>query len=196
MKLKSLLIALGILSSCQSQTTERINYWNKTDLKNQLRSELNKKEFDTLHGFDFGWFILEPIDLGNNDKQIKKLSERLSPIQKSLYFFWFLDAQVTNGGFIQFYWNGYDKYLPAIIEGLQVTKDTELLELLNKTEKYYQENRELFKKLQRKDDFQGIKDQLKKFRVFNDTYYEINEKSMELIEKYTRKNSMEVGILK
>jgi len=54
MKLKSILIALGVLSSCQSQTTERINYWNKTDLKNQLRPELNKKEFDTLHGFDFG----------------------------------------------------------------------------------------------------------------------------------------------
>jgi uncharacterized protein YwqG len=33
-------------------------------------------------------------------------SKRLSPGQKALFFIWYLDAEVTNGGFIQFYWNG------------------------------------------------------------------------------------------
>jgi hypothetical protein len=48
-----------------------------------------------------------------------------------------LDAQVTNGGFIQFYWNGYEVYLPSIKKGLELMGFTDLLKIINKSEKEY-----------------------------------------------------------
>lgn len=59
---------------------------------------------------------LEPINIAIGDENEKDLATRFSPAQKALYYVWYLDAEVTNGGFIQFYWNDYRKYIPLIID--------------------------------------------------------------------------------
>jgi hypothetical protein len=73
--------------------------------ENHLKPDFDKSEFEELDSWDFGWAILQPINLAADKESEKALSKRFSPGQKALYFFWYLDEEVTNGGFIQFYWN-------------------------------------------------------------------------------------------
>src|SRR5687768_2712285 len=106
-----------------------MNDYNTFDQKNHLLTEIEKVQFETLNGWDFGWALLEPIDISTDDEGSElELANRLSPGQKALYFFWYLDAQVTNGGFIQFYWNNYRKYIKPIKIGLQLIQDNQMLE--------------------------------------------------------------------
>ncbi len=156
------------------------------DKHNHLQPDFDKVIFDTLHSWDFGWAILEPINVAESKDEEKELSKRFSPGQKALYFFWYLDAQVTNGGFIQFYWNGYRNYIATIIEGLKLIEDIELIELIDKADKEYLANQDKFVVQREKDDWEPLYDNLKAFDEFDNVYYKIHDRTMELIEKYAR----------
>ena len=97
-----------LLSSGQSkkqsiQTVDSImELYNTYDKLNHLQPFFDRAKFDTLHRWEFGWAILEPINIAKNDEDEKILATKFSPGQKALYFIWYLDAEVTNGGFIQF----------------------------------------------------------------------------------------------
>lgn len=165
--------------------------YNIFDKDNHLQPDFDKVEFDTLHGWDFGWVMLEPINIAQSTDEDKELSKRFSPGQKALYFFWYLDGAVTNGGFIQFFWNGYRMYLPAIQEGLRLIGDYELLELVNKADKEYLLNQNRFIEQQAKDDWKPLYNVLTRFDDYDQEYYRIHNNTMELIEKYARLNSDE-----
>lgn len=166
--------------------TEQTNLWKEFDSNNHLQPEMNSSEFDTLQSWDLGWELLEPLNIATSDEHEIELSKRLSPGQKTLYFFWYLDEQVTNGGFIQFYWNGYGKYLPAIYDGLEIIGDSELMQHLDHVNLYFTENLSTFQKAIDKEDFEGIYEQLPKFEEFDDKYYELHDRTKELIENYAR----------
>lgn len=170
--------------------------YNTFDKDNHLQPDFNKSEFDTLHSWDFGWAILKPINIASDKEKEKQLSKRLSPGQKALYFFWYLDAEVTNGGFIQFYWNDYRKYLAPIIDGLKLTGDKELIDLIDKADKQYLANKDKFDLQREKDDWKPLYDNLKEFDSFDSIYYKIHDKSMDLIEQYARQHSSEFVKLK
>lgn len=170
--------------------------YNTFEKSNHLRPDFNKSEFDKLHSWDFGWEILEPINIASDQDTEKELSKRLSPGQKALYFFWYLDAQLTNGGFIQFYWNGYRQYMPPILDGLKLIGDTELIELIMKTDQEYLVHKDKFDAQRETEDSEPLYDDLKEFEKFDAHYYEIHDKTMELIEKYIRQNTSEFVDLK
>lgn len=132
-----------------------MNLWNTFDPNNHLQPEMKSVEFDSLHSWELGWELLEPLNKATSDEHEIELSQSFSPGQKTLYFLWYLDGQVTNGGFIQFYWNGYDKYLPAITEGLTLIGDAEMRQLVNEVDKYVISNLSTFKKAERNEDFSG-----------------------------------------
>ncbi|CAM1356080.1 DMP19 family protein [Tenacibaculum ascidiaceicola] len=180
------------LFGCKAQN-ENDPYWefNKTV---HFRPELNKAEFFKLSGFDFGWFVLEPISKFVKDKEYEiERGKSLSYGQKALYYWWYLDAQVTNGGFVQFYYNGYEPYVPTIIKGLEHIGDTEMANLIKKADKIYQKNKKLMDKAQESDLFgSDLYDRLDKMSLLDDDYYEINEKTMSLIEAYIRENPNEI----
>ena len=121
-----------------------IELYNVFDKGDHLQPEFDKAVFEVLHSWDFGWAILEPINIASDRSNDKLLSHRFSPGQKALYFFWYLDAQVTNGGLIQFYWNDYQEYIPPIITGLKLINDEALLQLLEKAETLYRANENKF----------------------------------------------------
>jgi len=164
----------------------RINQWNKFDKTRHLKTRIPLYEFSKLSSWDLGWSLLEQINIAENDQHEIELSECFSPGQKALYFFWYLDAQVTNGGFVQFYCNGYDKYLPAIIRGLSLVNDILLIKLITEVDKYYFENQTEFIGGQSKNNFEGIYSKLSKFDDFDNEYFEIRENSMKIIEKHAR----------
>ncbi|WP_184543268.1 DMP19 family protein [Mucilaginibacter sp. FT3.2] len=156
--------------------------------ENHLRPALKKNEFYTLKGWDFGWEILETINVAESRDEDEELSKRFSPGQKALYFFWYLDAQVTNGGFIQFYFNEYRKYLPTIKEGLKLISDTDLLDLVIKADNEYLINQSFFNQKIIKGDQIPIYDKLTVFSEIDDTYFLLHDKTMHLIEKYAKSN--------
>lgn len=147
--------------------------------------------FDTFHSWDFGWALLQPINIAKSKADDKLLATRFSPGQKALYFFGYLDAQVTNGGFIQFYWNGYRQYLLPIIDGLKLIGDTSMLDLVNKADEEYLKHKEQFNLQRQKDDWQPLYDSLKNFDEYDSIYYAIHDKTMELIEKHAREHPNE-----
>lgn len=173
-----------------------IELYNTFDKDNHLRPDFKKSEFDTLHSWDFGWAILEPINIAPDKDKERLLSNRLSPGQKALYFFWYLDEEVTNGGFIQFYWNYNRRYLPPIIEGLKLIGDTELINLVTKADQEYLENKDKFDLQRENDNWEPLYKDLKEFEKFDNHYYKIHDRTMELIEKYTRQNINEFINLK
>lgn len=161
--------------------------YNIFDTNNHLQPFFDKTTFDTLHNWDFGWAILEPINIAKGKDDEKLLATRFSPGQKALYFFWYLDGEVTNGGFIQFYWNGYRQYLPPIIDGLKLIGDSLMVDLVNKADEEYLKYKEQFILQRQKNDWQPLYDNLKKFDEYDSIYYATHEKTMDLIEKYARK---------
>jgi len=170
-----------------------VELYNTFDKDNHLRPDFKKANFDTLHGTDFCWELLEPINIAKNDSHEKKLVKRFSPGQKALYFIWYLDAEVTNGGFIQFFWNYDRQYIPPIIAGLELIGDTAMLTLVNKADAEFKKHKKEFDQHKKKDDMPSLYDKFKSFEKFDETYYSINDKMMELIEAYARKHSDEFG---
>lgn len=162
--------------------------YNTFDPSSHLQPLFDKTTFDTSHGWDFGWAVLQPINIAKGKEDETSLARRFSQGQKALYFFWYLDAEVTNGGFIQFYWNDNRKYLPPIIEGFKLIGDSSMLDLVNKADGEYLKHKEQFILQRQKDDWQPLYDNLKKFEDYDSTYYLTHDKTMELIEKYARQH--------
>lgn len=171
--------------------TKMNNLFNTFDQEIHLKPNMSKAIFDTIHSWDFGWAILEPINIAETKEDEIKLAKSFSPGQKALYFFWYLDAQVTNGGFIQFYWNDYRLYIPAIKEGLKLIGDEELLSLINEVDKYYVLNKNLFDKNKELEDWEPLYENLIEFDQYDDMYYKIHDNTMNLLEKYIRTNPSE-----
>lgn len=169
-------------------------YWNFDESKH-FRPNLEKGEFFKLTGFDFGWYVLEPISeyIKDENGELKK-GNTLSYGQKALYYWWYVDAQVTNGGFTQFYYNGYGKYVPTIIKGLKYIGDNTMAGLVNRSyEIYLKENKKI--KDARKgglQEFSNLYKEIEDFDELDNEYYDLNEKTMKIIEKYVRKNPNEI----
>jgi len=157
------------------------------DSTNQLRPSISKGDFFRMTGFDFGWLVLEPINLASSLEHEVELSKRFSEGQKAIYFWWFMDAQVTNGGFIQFYVNGYGSYVPAIIRGLEHIGDQEVADLAKKAHQIYLANQKLFKK----DYDERLYDRLDELSSLDSDYYDLNEQTMAGIERYAKQNPQE-----
>ncbi|AWW29162.1 hypothetical protein DN752_02845 [Echinicola strongylocentroti] len=169
-------------------------YW-EFDQSKHFRPKLNTGEFFKLTGFDFGWFVLEPISEYIQDRkgELKK-GNTLSYAQKALYYWWYVDAQVTNGGFTQFYYNDYGKYVPTIIKGLKHIGDDKMAELVNRSyELYLKENKKI--KDARKgglEEFSNLYKEIKDFDELDDKYYNLNDQTMKNIENYIRSNPNEI----
>ncbi|AWA31038.1 hypothetical protein HYN48_13625 [Flavobacterium magnum] len=161
------------------------------DKENHLKPNFDISEFETLDSWDFGWAILEPINIAADKESEKELSKRFSPGQKALYFFWYLDGEVTNGGFIQFYWNENRRYLPAILKGLKLIGDQQMVSLVENADKIYSKNREKFEAGNSQEDFEKLYNELSEFEDLDLKYFEMHDNTMSLIEKYAKQNTNE-----
>jgi hypothetical protein len=193
-----LLLACNQKADTSSKTpTQSLDRYNFFDKSIHLLPEFDRTKFDTMHSWEFGWNLLEPINLATDQENSEiQLSKRLSPGQKGLYFIWYLDEEVTNGGFIQFYWNGYRKYIPPIINGLRLIGDDEMLSLVQKADQEYLIEEKEFEKQKRSGDWSSLYENLKKFSVYDSIYYKIHDTTMLKIEKYARMHPDEFVMLK
>lgn len=192
--LSSLIIAINFLCvfACTAQSSND-PYWEFIEEKH-FKPKLNTGEFYTLTGFDFGWYVLEPLTqfIENFNYEIER-GKSLSYGQKALYYWWYLDGQVTNGGFAQFYSNGYGHYVPAIINGLEYIGDTAMANLVKKAEKIYQKNKKYIDGNVDDNWFSSAyDDKIDEISVLDDQYFDMNYQTMSLIETYIRRNPNEI----
>ncbi|HRI35123.1 MAG TPA: DUF4375 domain-containing protein [Saprospiraceae bacterium] len=184
-----------IIVSCQSSNNkERINYWNKFDKEDHFLPEMKKSLFDSLHGSDLTYAILDLIDVAKDGKDEIELSKRLSSGQKAIYFYTFLEDEVENGGFLQFYLNEYDKYVPAIYDALNLIGDTKTISLLKESENEYKKNISLFELYKHKTDWTEIYKQMKVMEKLDNVFYKDDEhvETHKLFEKYIRTHVNEI----
>jgi antitoxin component YwqK of YwqJK toxin-antitoxin module len=193
------ILTLGlIISSCDmglfNRWTKKSNPFDEFEKNNHLKPKINKADFYQLTGFDFGWHLLEPMNIAESLDQEPQLSKRLSPGQKALYFWWYLDAEVTNGGFIQFYFNGKEKYIPAIISGTELVGDKEMADLVRKAHEIYEANVKTFEIAWSKNSteaFSKLYEKVTALSELDDTYYSLNNQTMSRIEIYARRHPFE-----
>ncbi|MFA7446378.1 MAG: DUF4375 domain-containing protein [Flavobacteriaceae bacterium] len=187
------IFTMSIFNLFGQNKIENDPYW-EFDQSKHFKPKLNTGDFLKLTEFDLGWLVLEPIsNFIKDEKGELSKGKTLSYGQKALYYWWYVDAQVTNGGFTQFYYNGYGKYVPTIIKSLQYVGDYKMAELVNRSyELYLKENNKI--KDARKgglEAFSNLYKEIKDFDELDDEYYNLNEKTMKNIEKYIRKNPNE-----
>ena len=185
---------MSIFNFFRKNHTKNDPYWD-FDQSKHFRPKLNTGEFFRLSGFDFGWFVLEPISEYIQNKKGELIrGNTLSYGQKALYYWWYVDAQVNNGGFIQFYYNDHARYIPTIIKSLKHVGDNQMAELVNRSyDLYLNKNKKI--KDARKDGLQGFSNLYKEINDFDeldDIYYNINEKTMKIIENFIRSNPNEI----
>lgn len=184
---------MGIFNLFGQDKPKQDPYWD-FDKQTHFRPELNIGDFFKLTAFDFGWFVLEPIlkFVKDRDHEVEK-GKSLSYGQKALYYWWYIDGQVTDGGFVQFYYNGYGYYVPTIIKSLEYIGDKKMTELIQRAENIYQKNKKLMDKAREKDLFgSDLYERLEEMSALDDEYYKLNDKTMSKIEKYIRKNPNEI----
>lgn len=184
---------MSIFSLCGQKKPTSDPYW-EFDQSNHFRPKLSVGEFYKLKSFDFGWFLLEPLSEHIQDKESElKKGKTLSYGQKALYYWWYVDAQVMNGGFTQFYFNGYGKYVPTIIKGLKHVGDDQMAELVKRSYELYQEESNKIKDA-RQEGLEGLSNlynEIKDFDELDSEYYDLNAETMNIIENFIRKNPNE-----
>lgn len=171
-------------------------YW-EYDKANHFRPKLNQGDFFKLTGFDFGWLVLEPLSTMVNSRKYEfELGKRLSYGQKALYYWWYVDAQVRNGGFVQFYYNGYEAYVPTILKGLEYVGNKDMASLIRQADNIYQMNKKLITKARKRSLFgSDLYDRLQELSDFDKEYYRLSETTMSKIEEFIRKNPNEFCVL-
>ncbi len=167
-----------------------VNPFSEFDASNQFLPKIDLADFFRADGSDLCWLVLSPVNNIINPEDEVATTRRLSPGQKALHFFWYLDAQVTNGGFVQFYFNGYGKYVPAIIDGLRYIGDTKMAELVAGAHKIYKNKKHLF---DNQDELFGgdLYDQLDELGDMDSLYYDHNGSTMDKLASFIKSHSDE-----
>ncbi len=159
-----------------------------------FRPRVDKGSFFRLTGSDFTALISRPLRgyIGDPKYETEKGSA-FSYGQKALYYWENLDGQVTNGGFVQFYYNGYGRYIPIILKSLTHIGDMEMADLVGRAEKLYRKSKRVINRARRLASFFGtdIYERLDELSALDDEYYVLNKKTMPIIEKYIRANPNE-----
>ena len=183
-------VAINIsLSACFVSPKKRIE-WKEYDESKHFVATLTQGQVDTLKTWDFCWANVQPIIkmMGTHgDWEVDNL-EKLAPAQKALFFFWSLDAEVTSGGFIQFYWNQLEYQVEPLIAGLELVGDKELVKLVKKADAEYKKSEELFKECRKKGDLHKLYAELKELKSYRTEYENLQNSSISIMENYIRKH--------
>lgn len=94
------------------------------------------EKLDSLHREFFIYAVLEGLPQWYTEEQHIQLIKKLRPEIKELYFWSFLDGQVSNGGFMQFFENGFAYMIPEIKNLYQRIGDLKGLDILIEAEEW------------------------------------------------------------
>jgi hypothetical protein len=187
-----LVLGMGLLSCTEKERSSlpaRVNFFASFDTSQHFCPSIEKAKVDTLHGWDYCWEFLSPIEKMVGEERFERdRAKRLSSGQKALYFFWYLESEVPNGGFVQYYWNGCEKYLPATIKGLREIGDTAMLALVEDVELEYNSKRNTFVRNKLVNEFSETYEDLEWYDSFDKRFFSLREQTLKKFETYIRKH--------
>lgn len=128
------------LLSCSNQRdpkgTETSEMIAKSLREHENRVRYRKLDVVTLNGIvddKLEQSVMDYVDykLGGNYAQEKKIVNGLSPGVRALYITWWLEAEVNNGGFNQYFWNSAGQFSGTLVESLKFFDATKHAELVS-----------------------------------------------------------------
>ncbi len=172
-----------------------------------MKLEISKRKFESLKGLElFQEILRDPINqvIGKNIKIKRLVYEKLSSSQKILFSLLLMLAH-TKAGWLEFYHGalfrgGYEQAYPALKDGLKLINDPEMLIIVNKSLKFYEENQELLsfdgffneKKLELSEERQiSLKVFKKSLFSIDQSYFSLRENTIQKLENYVQANREE-----
>ena len=158
------------------------------DAKQHFKANISRKKFKKLRGFDLCWELLQPLSqmVGHKNYERDRL-RYCSPGQTALYMYWQFDSEVTNGGFVQFFWNGNAEYVPSLINGLELIGDKKMAKLVEEAFGEYQQQRSAFFQCNQLQE-SALYDELEKLNQMDFEYFRLHKRTIDKLEKYIKRN--------
>lgn len=107
------------------------------DFTDQGFPRIQKADYYSLDKVYFISKIVDGLPQWYNENQFNLLIQKLRPEIKEMYFWLYLDGQVSNGGFSYFFENGYAYMIPEIKKFYQRIGEEKGLEILEKSEEWF-----------------------------------------------------------
>jgi len=165
------------------------NQYDGFDPNNQLRPTVNRMDFYSTTNFELGWLLVRPIRIAESPEEEPELAKRFSQGQKALYFWWLLDSEVTKGGFVQFYYNKMERYIPAVLKGLDFVGATEMAALIRKAQEAFKESKTKIETARNKTLFnKDLYQQLKALTSLDAEYNTLVKQTMAEMEAFIRQH--------
>ncbi len=167
-------------------------YWREQDAyqafntQQHFKANISRKKFKKLRGFDLCWELLQPLSLMVGHKSYERDRLRCcSQGQKALYLYWQFDNEVTNGGFVQFFWNGNAEYVPALLNGLELIGAKKMSKLVAEAYAEYQQQHRVFIQSNHLTD-SPLYNELEKLNQMDFEYFRLHKKTIDKLEKYIK----------
>lgn len=107
------------------------------DFPDQGFPRIQKADYYSLDKVYFISKIVDGLPQWYSQDELAHLIQKLRPEIKELYFWLYLDGQVSNGGFSYFFENGYAYMIPEIKKLYQRIGEENGLEILEKSEEWF-----------------------------------------------------------
>jgi hypothetical protein len=122
----------------------------------------------------------------------KSVFSRVNDHQAILLIFNDLYGQVTNGGFIQLIYNGYDfsVFESEFINLLEPIGITKIRNILERAKIFYEKYREKFENINREnwDDFAELYKKCPEFEKLDEEFYEVMDAEVSILKNFVEKN--------
>ena len=122
----------------------------------------------------------------------KSVFSRVNDHQAILLIFNDLYGQVTNGGFIQLIYNGYDfsVFESEFINLLEPSGITKIRNILERAKIFYEKYREKFENINREnwDDFAELYKKCPEFEKLDEEFYEVMDAEVSILKNFVEKN--------
>jgi len=117
-------------------------------------------------------------------RQSFDLLDELPVMQQMLLGYDYVQAQVAQGGFLQFIQNKYISLLLPVIEGLKELGDTEMVSVLDDVLKVYVLNREALEQETTVSEFAALYQEFREFELLDDRFSRLHGPTIEKIIRY------------
>lgn len=141
---------------------------------------ISKKDIETLNDFDLHKKVLEFIDekIKEDPKNAHAVVTSLSKGMQMLYTTWWVEGEVNNGGFSQYFWNSASQFAKEAYYGFLAIGAKEFAKLMAEGMNLYIKHHAQIKKLQENGSLDGYTE-LENQEIFNgldDKFYSLQEK--------------------
>ncbi|MCG8390001.1 MAG: DMP19 family protein [Cytophagales bacterium] len=103
---------------------------------------------DSITDNDLEQAVIDNIyeQVGDNYAKEFEHVQELTRGQQAMFSVWWVEAEVNNGGFNQFYFNSSGRYAQVAVDGFELFGATKFADLMRRANQVYKENKERLKK--------------------------------------------------